>query len=135
MSDGSRSLDIVGRYSRNTGFELEGPAPALVALADLLEDSSEPSCRFAGVPRPAGPEPYEELVDGLIVQRTGGPVRIEKDGADLRLTGDPERLHLLAENLRFLAADDGSDHLHLEYHPDHFFLDPSAEPLILVRRE
>jgi len=131
------SLLIDARYSPNSGYSLEGSPEALVTLADALESESGGRFDFDPRVRPAeGPQPYDEFVDGLVLIPGEGAVRIEKQGRLIEVSGAPDKLGILADNIRDLALGSipgNSEHMHIEYHPDHYFLDESAEPVMVER--
>lgn len=49
------------------------------------------------------------------------------------IRGDPEWLEVLRDNVRdFGASADVDEHLHVEYFPDHYYLDEQSSALILL---
>lgn len=63
-------------------------------------------------------------------------VTIEEDA--VVLSGDTDSRKLFGENMVTfvnLYGDGGSDHIHFEYYPEHFFLDESATPIIFTIQE
>ena len=131
-----QQLAIDARYSPEDGFRIEGTSKALAALADALAGKFGARLDFdPGARLSQSPEPYEEFIEGLVVIPGGGPVRIERKQGTIEVFGAPDKLRILSENVRGLALEENagdSHHIHIEYHPDHFFLDQGAEPVVVV---
>jgi hypothetical protein len=81
-------------------------------------------------------EDYVKIATHLLVQCSEGKVVIRCEPAQIVIKGDRAALTTLAQNLDWLAAQAPtgglpSPHLHLEHVPNHVFLDPTSEPLLV----
>ncbi|MEH1056573.1 hypothetical protein V6U89_15325 [Micromonospora sp. CPCC 206171] len=61
----------------------------------------------------------------------GRAVLIEVAAGRLRVSGDPAKLAVLAENVRAMADAEDGGHLHVEYHPGHWYLAEGSVPLVV----
>lgn len=124
-------------YSESVGFQFTGSTRALTEFAEILEALQEGvyelTSRCSGT---RSPEPCEIFIGQLVLARALGRVRIEKVGLSVRISGNPDLIRILAENIRDFALDElrseGDGHTHIEYYAEHFFLDRGAEPIIVV---
>ena len=76
-------------------------------------------------------------MSAIQVMRSGALTNITQEGDTLVITGSPESLGILGENVRFAAEQGMTDHtpglhVHIEYYPDNGYLAPNAIPLIVV---
>jgi hypothetical protein len=125
-------VGVRARYARRSGFAVSGDRIALNGLARILRGDA--SADAAEVLLQPGSEaaPYEEFMSKLVVRHDSGRVSVTKKLDEVLITGSPQHLRLLAENIEALADDaEGDRHLHVEYYPDHFYLDQSSEPLVI----
>jgi hypothetical protein len=120
----------VVRYSRSTNeADVAGSPGSLSAIAEFLE-RGHGSITTRELSDPA---PYEVSLTGIDIRRTeSSKVSIGvADAGRLLITGELSPLGVLGANLRELAANGGPDeHLHVEYFPDHFYLDESSVPVV-----
>ena len=106
--------------------EITGTTQEIRGLADAIRSVC------AGGPH----EGSVELAGHLSVQFGQGKVLIRCDPLRVVVRGSPDALTTFAKNLDWLAAQTPtgslpSPHLHLEYVPNHMFLDPASEPLLI----
>jgi hypothetical protein len=119
------------RQDATDELELSGPVDELRRLASALR-----SGRTAQPLDTSGdPAPYDRALSSLETARTSGgvAVRHSADGEVLTIEGGPDQLAVLAEVFEDFA-DEGDlfAHLHLEYLPDHEFLSPRTQPLVVA---
>jgi ribosomal protein S18 acetylase RimI-like enzyme len=127
-------VPIVARYS-GSEISIEGVSSALLQFASMLNlRLGHLDC----IPLvPDGPaSPYDGYLQIIYVQRTYRLVKIDRAGDILNISGSGANLQILSENVSFVATQVANDlasgtHLHVEYYPDHPFLDPTAIPLII----
>jgi hypothetical protein len=124
------TLPVAIVYSRSTNeVDVSGNSGSLTALAEFLEQGDGRAATL-DVQDPA---PYEASGREIEVRR-GKTAKVAvgvDDGGRLIVTGEPEPLGILAANIRDLAATGGPDeHLHVDYFPDHFYLDTSSMPAV-----
>ena len=132
-------LRVMGRFTTTGEIEISGDKEALIKLAELLAAPPDLSiCHFV-IPQSFSIEPYDDFIVAAHIVKTEGAVRIKLYENTLTISGSPEKLKILAENIKWLAAQEDSaitsrveNHLHIEYHPDHFFLDPETNSLVVV---
>jgi hypothetical protein len=110
------------------GFNVEGKADALLALADAVERPMRVEVSSAdGSPA------------SLSVTLGSGPLVMSYDGNHARLVGNHASLHLLAQTLRNLAASPPSRpvqrHGHIEYFPGHTWIAAESVPVIAYLAE
>lgn len=76
------------------------------------------------------------LLTNLRVLRTESKNEIRVEGEDLVFAGRPEFIDTIAYSVSTLLLKDdphfNSDHLHIEYHPDHYFLQQTSIPLVVT---
>ena len=133
----SDEVSMIGRYAPD-GVDLCGDPAALQMFARrLTTPTATGSCRLC-VPTTFPPDPYDGFLASIEISESVGLVQIELEGDVLAIRGAADMLGILAENVVFLAEEavmsepgKGLNHLHVEYHSDHFFLDPSAIPLVV----
>jgi hypothetical protein len=79
------------------------------------------------------PVPYEMLLKAIVVESLpahGVTFRVTTDN-QLSIAGDKSKMVMLADSVQGIAeADDVEGHWHLEYLPDHLFLDPGSFPVV-----
>jgi hypothetical protein len=67
-----------------------------------------------------------------------GQLSIGAENSALVIAGAKNLLRLLAQNIEFLIEDDSpsaSDHLHIEYVPDHYYLSEQSIPVVVTKVE
>jgi hypothetical protein len=132
----NQKSNVRGRWDRNE-MELAGSPDGLRKLAGQLREATE------GLPITLAElddemiKPYVGALCQIVVQREPGTkVRLTRLGEVLYLSGDVHYLEILADALEF--PDDtpptplGNYHVHIEYFPDHFYLAPDSEPVVVV---
>ncbi|MCG6498278.1 hypothetical protein [Kitasatospora sp. A2-31] len=105
----------------------------LMASAKELGRLAEAVARRAGL-LAATAAPNRNALMGIEVRATPGPgVLLHHDPERhlLVIGGDAAARAVLAENLRGMAAAGAGGHLHVEYHPDHFYLAEGSLPLVV----
>jgi hypothetical protein len=122
---------IVGKYSLAGDLQIEGSAMALASLARALRQA--PSVLDLGMPSNEEPAPYDGFLRQIVIRPARGKVQIERDDSILLISGDPDFRSVLAENIESLlkAGDASLSHLHVDYHPDHFYLEPTSSSLVI----
>ena len=123
---------LLGRYSEAGDTAVEGNAVGLHSLARAARAERA----FIKLSTPGdGPEPYDGFLQEVSVEPGEGKIRITRDGSRLFIRGGLEAKALLADNVELLADADpeSGGHLHIDYHPDHFYLDATSEPLVIER--
>lgn len=122
------------RYAAISGFEVSGDRTALHNLAQVLRRDESPDTAEVWLETGFEAAPYDEFMSRLIVRHDSGRVRVMKESDKVLIKGSPHHLRLFAENIEALADDAEVDqHLHIEYYPNHFYLDQSSEPLVVER--
>jgi hypothetical protein len=125
-------LPISGRFAAIAGFEFCATRDSFRRIASILRESDLPvTVILEELCSGCSPSPYPEMIESLVVGRTEGKILIERTANACRVSGSAQALLLLADNIDALAADEIGTHLHLEYHPDHYYLDETAEPIVL----
>jgi hypothetical protein len=102
------------------GFDLEGDADSLRALAFAVESSA---MIVVGSGRATG---------SIVVHRSGDTLAIAHKGSHVVISGSQRSLKLLASALRNVAAGPRTPspvrfHAHIEYYPDHPWLGPESD--------
>lgn len=60
-------------------------------------------------------------------------LRVDVEADRLHIAGDDDLLAILSANIADFAREGAvGEHLHVEYFPGHFFLDPQSAPLIIT---
>lgn len=127
------------------------PAPRLCRTADELELTLSPEAArllASALRRPeavlptlaeGSPAPYDEWLSGIAVRRreTGKVVMtVDEATSALVVEGELRYLNLLAGNVEGFADDaedrNDGDHLHIEYHEEHYYLAPCRISLVIV---
>ncbi len=128
-----------GAFSRAGEVELRGDVVAMGRIAELLRGRAEEQVRVDLQCADSEATPYDGFLKFLDIEiRNEEPrikVVIERDA--LRVVGSSDMMKILAENIEMLIDDVkrsgvGEKHLHIEYHPDHYYLDSSSAPLVLT---
>ena len=111
-------------------LELRGTAAELTHLAGLLISGSG----SVDLDRVDDPSPYSRSLSRVDVVHAAGPMVVTcAAGSDvLDIRGDVSQLNLLAANIQGFADEgDSTNHLHIDYFPDHDYLGESSEPLVV----
>jgi hypothetical protein len=115
-----------------TEVDIEGSGEALAVLGNCLaEDASELSTLAE-----FDPSPYDAVLTTIRVRaRPAGRVTfaVESDSRTLRISGAREFLDVLADNVLGFAreAHARGDHIHIEFFPDHYYLDDCPIALVI----
>jgi hypothetical protein len=111
-------------------LELSGTRSELLALAGDLR-SGRAEVRVESVPDPS---PYDRSLSLISIRPADGKVRIGcfEDGAVMEVLGAVESLAVLAENIECLTRQDDPGHLHVDYHPEHYYLTEGSESLVVT---
>ncbi|SRR5581483_9038382 len=133
--------NVQGRWSSQEGIELSGNPIDLGRLAGQLIEVTEGLTIILAELSNEMIKPYEGAISHIVVHREpGAKLQIARIGNVMQLSGDTSYLHILAQILEFPDNEPLSPiyHVHIEFYPDHFFLAPDSEPLIiypsLIRR-
>lgn len=133
-------LQLVARFERSGGIELEGSAAGLLRLAALLRRGDDGMVYQLTVPADREAGPYDGFLAQLRLKTTAEPVRIYRDAETLQIEGSSAGLETLSQNIEFLvssaagpdAIEEGHRHVHIEYYEGHPFLAQETEPLTIV---
>ncbi|MEU6732606.1 hypothetical protein ABZ929_05285 [Streptomyces physcomitrii] len=112
-------------------MELAGVREELLALGRALAGPGGE----VGLSRPADPAPYSSSLEAIRWEDAEGPVIVGvPDGAAYaEINGGRESRRILAANIEDFAREaDPSEHLHLEYFPEHVYLAPESQMLIVA---
>jgi hypothetical protein len=137
----SKGLAVIASYASSGQIEVTGSARALLEFAEALVTPEPLTERTLTVPSVRTPSPYDGFLQKTRVERNEDKVLITKEEDMLKISGSPQNLRYLAENIRWFASTENDpelsnssrSHLHVEYHPDHFYLAPASDALIVAR--
>ena len=132
-------IGVVGRYAiyrHISSAEIAGTPGTLRDLAQGIRARGRGGVLRLREMKDASPAPYEGFLKELAVVVGTGPVRIYREQERLVVAGLPDSLDAVAELIEDLAGQGYGDgpvpnHVHVEYWPDHPFLHPDAEPLVV----
>ena len=134
--DRSRGLHIVASFAKHQ-VEVTGSVSALLEFAETLVGPEASTVRTLTVPSDKTASPYDCFLREMRVEKNGDKVVINREKDALKISGSAESLRYLAENIRWFADSEHlnspGDHLHIEYHPDHFYLAPGSDALIVSK--
>jgi hypothetical protein len=125
------------RYASKSPYEpniaVTGSREDFIDLAELIEFADD-SIK-AVMPKPAGsPAPYDQYLKYIIVRATPGRavcISLAK-GNRLLIEGNKSKLAILAKNVRGFGQEaKESDHQHIDYFPNHFYLAPESIAMLL----
>lgn len=122
---------LIGRYAESGELFLRGDRSSLAALAIALRTA--PAKVVLSVPTARDPGPYDGFLVEIAVARVRGKVRIERRGEAMVISGEDSSREILAKNLEALGAGGLGDHVHIEYHPEHHYLESRSAPLVVER--
>jgi hypothetical protein len=135
-SENLASLPIVTRYSLDGDIELCGAAQSLKILAHSLRAAMGIQQFRIQVPEGSRIAPYAGFLEFMkLVVIEGSFVNIAIVDNSLVISGGPDKLEMLAENIAWLTADKDdldSKHIHIEYYPEHFYLAPSSMAMVVA---
>jgi hypothetical protein len=110
-------------------IDLSGDQADLTTLAALVASGSGTLSSDPGTDDPSG----QIALTHVRVQATDTMVLIkgDPDTGSLTITGAPDHLRILAENLNEMAQADDGGHQHIEHWPDHFYIAEGSHPLVV----
>lgn len=116
---------------------VSGSAEGLEMLVSLLE-AGVAGCLALQSDRGSLEAIFDDFVefDQIELRPGDGAVTVSAEGGTVCFSGMPRMLADVAASIRFLYAPSGfecsaSDHIHLEYWPDHSFLAQESMPLVV----
>lgn len=133
-------LNMVAQYSASSDLLFEATVAALGRFADLLEDDSLETDFELVVPAEPVAASYEGFLTALHLVKVEGQagLKIYRERNVLIISGGLANSSTFAANIRFLQEEALSRpsmqsvlHLHIEYYPDHPYLDPNSDPLVI----
>jgi hypothetical protein len=134
-----QGLSIVGKYD-SASVILESMAPALRDLSQAIREIAETTEFSLALPS-IPPTPYLGYVKSLKIEKRTGNVYVSRIEDQVSISGSPEKLKILAQNIDHLAEHQSKpdlgnyeDHVHIEFYPGHFYVHEESMPLVLTRR-
>ena len=129
-------LELVARFGPSQ-VDVAGAANELLELAAILKSGPARVVYELLVPRwPA--TPYDGFLSSIEIRVRDGSVQILRTSDAIEIQGSAEGLATVAQNIEFLVASQSdpqlaypATHIHVEYYPEHPFLDSEAEPLTI----
>jgi hypothetical protein len=122
---------LAARAVETGELKLSAERRELLALAGAAEAGSG----YFSLAADADVTPYDVALSDLEIRPVDRPtvrVAVGEAGKRLVITGDSSSLGVFAQNLRGLAETPiTGDHLHIEYYPEHFYLDSESLPLVV----
>lgn len=119
-------------YSGKTGeVDIRATAAEFGQLSTkLLEDGASVACETDGIT----PDPYPQLLESVLVKISPGqPVELRAVEGRLVVSGDREKLSVLAENVANFGRDClAGQHMHLEYYEGDDLFAESSFPTVLT---
>jgi hypothetical protein len=125
----SQYTGLSGRYSGAKQLLVEGTSSDLLAFAAALR-----APRLLPLQSPKDASPYEGFLAEIAIEPSPDRVRIARRDAILVISGSSESRDALSGEIEGLASGSLGSHLHIDYYPDHPFLDASTSPLVLSLR-
>jgi len=125
--------DLVVVYSLENDFEIRGTIEALAALAELLV-ANKAGRLIIELIKPQQPaHPYFGFIEKVLIQNEPHKVVVSRRGDTLVITGDDESLSSFAKTIKWLAThtSNTNSHLHVDFYPEHPYLEPSSSPLVV----
>ncbi len=124
-------IRIVCRYSTSSGFSIEGMEQGLLSLAAFLRNPAAADRRT--LMRADASDGYDDVIPSMVVIHDADFVRIVRSGEAIIVTGRLDLLAILAENVESIASSAPGEHLHIDYHPDHYYLREDTEPVVVTK--
>ena len=126
------TIDLTCRYSSDHGFSIEGTshelnrfAAAFRELGDVTEHELSGKGELDG---------YDETITRVSISRHDDClVTVLHAPSSLLLSGGDRLIGILAANIDRLVTDSGSNYLHIDYHPNHYYLTEGSEPIVITR--
>jgi hypothetical protein len=120
-------------------ISIEGSDRALRRLSEAIE-VIQGNVRIPLIVPVAPLEAHVGFANSLRLESCEGLVCVSRAGDEISIRGESEKLKLLARNIAFLAgqveqnrADGIKNHLHIEFHPGHFYLREDSLPLVVTK--
>jgi hypothetical protein len=131
-------MNIVAKYAESS-VDIEGSAESLRELSQVIQKTGSSGTLVFRIPQNP-PTPYLAYAKSLRICPSQGNISIIRNGDEIIINGSPEKLFILAQNIEGLAEQATHEspgnhqaHLHIEYHPGHFYLQENSIPLIVTR--
>ncbi len=123
---------LICRYSEKSGISIEG---TLLAFKEFVEAFSKAEGLYNFQVPKGSATPYARFLDQILLENGEGKLKICIKENRVICSGEKRYLDILVDNFLSLTQQNHSKglHFHIEYHPDHFFLDEKAEPILLER--
>lgn len=123
-------------YYSNTPLKelsIEGTEGDFLQLTDLINNTRNETVETDR----ANPHPYQYSLNKISVKiKPNKMVNLEVTGDELIISGDIQYLSQFSDEIKSFAENTNlGEHLHIEYYINHFFLNPNAIPLVVVRRK
>ena len=131
-------MNIVGKFD-DSSIALEGTAETLRELARSIRDSTKSAAigeHLLMLPL-TPPTPYSGYIRSIRVVKSAGNVCISRVERKVLISGLPEKLAVLAATIDHLATHrlvgpHSRKHVHIEFHPEHFYLLEESIPLVVT---
>jgi len=125
-------MDIIGKYDA-TSVESTGTAGTLIFLARAIRELVVRERFSLSIPS-TPPVPHLGYLKSLELERSVGKVSVSRSGESVNVSGSADCLALFAHNIEQLAYSESCpDHLHVEFHPQHFYLNEESVPLVMTK--
>lgn len=117
-------------------LNLCGDANRLRRLVDTLADIGKLPAVIE-LDRERNPSPYDGLLKEIsIALKLGAKVYIGQEEEKMVISGSQECLFILADDIKFLVENSISSnselyHIHIEYYPEHFYVEKESTPLVV----
>jgi len=125
-------MKLIGKYDK-VQIDLEGDAESLGKLAQEMRQLHDVYEWSLDKPSSGSLAPYSGLAISLKIEVANDSVCVSRIEGQIVIRGSIEKLKILAHNIQFAADDANSDHQHIDYHPNHYYLDQRSVPLIITR--
>lgn len=134
-------LSQVEGYYGEIELELEGTGHALKELGNFLKNNKEDFVRIKlqnTLPEPPGSWHGFLVFIEISVVKEQKLFEIRRENHTLKIYGSSNVQDILASNITSLseATDPKSGiayHIHIDYYPEHFYLAPTSEPLVITK--
>ncbi len=126
------TIDLTCRYSSDHGFSIEGTSDALSRFAAAFRELGDVTeHELSGNGELDG---YDETITRVSIRRDDDRlVSVLHAPSSLLVSGGDRLIGILAANIDGLVTDSESNHLHIDYHPDHYYLTEGSEPIVITR--
>jgi hypothetical protein len=131
-------MKIVAKYDA-LSVAIEGSAESLLHLSHEIQEGTGRKVLVLTVPQ-VPPSPYLGYARSLTIHPDDGNVCVSRQGEEILISGSSQKLAILASNISGLAEQPDQrrpgvyhNHLHIDYHPGHFYLKAGSLPLSVTR--